>query len=139
MLKVGNEYSLVTKRDVEGRQVISIENLPHYLAYEDFLWQIFYGIHQYHVEYGHSGIQRTEKAAQNQYVNMSCITIEKFVGGCSCQLDKRFPIKPEDVKPILSSSFNSRGQVDLINMTAYPDGKMDGSCTIRTIMIGCLI
>jgi hypothetical protein len=32
--------------------------------------------------------------------------------------------KPDYVKPIISSTFNSRGQVDLINMTAYPDGKM---------------
>jgi hypothetical protein len=32
VLKVGDEYSLVKKRDVKGRQGISIENLPWYLA-----------------------------------------------------------------------------------------------------------
>jgi hypothetical protein len=35
VLKVGDEYSLVRKRDVEGREFISVENLPRYLAYED--------------------------------------------------------------------------------------------------------
>jgi hypothetical protein len=32
VLKVGDEYSLVKKRDVKGRQGIGIENLPRYLA-----------------------------------------------------------------------------------------------------------
>jgi hypothetical protein len=50
--------------------------------------------------------------------------IEKFIASCTCQLDRKHPGKPDDVKPIISSSFNSRGQVDLINMTAYPDGNM---------------
>ncbi len=80
MLKVGDEYSLVRKRDVEGRQVTSIENLPHYLAYED----LFDGIHQCHVELnGHSGIRKTEKAAQEHYVNVSRIMVKIFVAGCS--------------------------------------------------------
>jgi hypothetical protein len=61
VLKVGDEYSLVRKRNVEGRQVISIENLPQYLAYED----LFDGICQCHVEFNdYSGIRRTEKTAQ---------------------------------------------------------------------------
>jgi hypothetical protein len=121
VLKVGDEYSLVRKRDVEGREFISVENLPRYLAYED----LYDGIRQCHVELnGHAGIRRTEKAAQRHYVNVSRVMIDKFVAGCSCQLDRKFPSKPEDIKPIISSSFNSRGQVDLINMTAYPDGKM---------------
>jgi hypothetical protein len=29
------------------------------------------------------------------------------------------------MKPIINSAFNSRGQVDLINMTAYRDGKYE--------------
>ena len=73
---------------------------------------------------GNSGIRRTEKTAQRHYANVSRVMVEKFLAGCSCQLDKKFPAKPEDIKPIISSNFNSRGQVDLINMTAYPDGKM---------------
>jgi hypothetical protein len=83
VLKVGGEYSLMRKRDVEGRQVISIENLPQYLAYED----LCYGICQCHAEFnGHSGIRRTEKTAQRHYVNASCIS---FLAGCSCQSDQK--------------------------------------------------
>jgi hypothetical protein len=33
---------------------------------------------------GHSGIRRTEKAAQQHYVNVSRIMINKFVVGSSC-------------------------------------------------------
>ncbi len=121
VLKVGDEYSLVRKRDVEGRQVVSVEHLPKYLAYED----LSDGIHPCHVELdGHSGIQKTEKATQWHYVNVSRLMIDKIVAGCSCQLDEKFPPKPEDIKFIISRSFNSRGQVDLINVTTYPDGKV---------------
>jgi hypothetical protein len=71
VLKVGDEYSLVRKRDVEGREFISVENLPRYLAYED----LYDGILQCHVELnGHAGIRRTEKAAQRHYVNVSRVT-----------------------------------------------------------------
>jgi hypothetical protein len=45
-----------------------------------------------------------------------------LIAACSCQLDHKYPSKPGYVKPIISSTFNSRGQVDLINMIAYPYG-----------------
>ncbi len=109
MLNLGDQYSLVGKRDVEERKAVSIENLPHYLAYED----LFDGIHQSHVELnGHLGIRRTEKTAQQHYVNVSCVMVEKFLAACFCRLDKKNPAKPEDIKPIISSSCNSRSQVD---------------------------
>jgi hypothetical protein len=51
--------------------------------------------------------------------------VEKFISSCSFQRDRKHPGKPDDMKPIISSTFNSRGQlVDLINMTTYPDGNM---------------
>jgi hypothetical protein len=43
--------------------------------------------------------------------------VEKIVAGYSCQLDKKFPTKPEDIKPIISSTF--------VNMNAYPDVLFD--------------
>ncbi len=73
---------------------------------------------------GHSGIRRTENTAQQHYVNVSHVMIDKFVAGCFYQLDRKFPTKPKDIEPNISSHFNSGGQVDLINMTAYPDGNM---------------
>jgi hypothetical protein len=34
--------------------------------------------------------------------------------GCSCQLDRKHPAKYIDIKPKISSTLNSIGQVDLI-------------------------
>ncbi len=47
--------------------------------------------------------------------------VEKFIAACSCKLDHKQTTKPDDIRPIISRSFNSRGQVDLINMSATPD------------------
>ena len=46
-----------------------------------------------------------------------------FVDLCTCRLDKKLPGRPEDIKPIISKTFNSRGQVDLIDMQTCPDGQ----------------
>jgi hypothetical protein len=69
-----------------------------------------------------------ETSAKRHYVNVSRSMYEKFNATCSCQLDGKHSAKPDDVKAIISSSFKSRGQVDLINMTA-------GYYIIKTIMI----
>jgi hypothetical protein len=61
---------------------------------------------------------------KHHYDNVSRAMVEKFISSCTCQLDRKHPGKPDNVKPIILSTFNSRGQVDLINMTAYPDGAM---------------
>jgi hypothetical protein len=61
-----------------------------------------------------------ENATKRHYDDVSRIMIEKFIAACSCQLDRRQTSKPDDVRPIISS-FNSRGQVDLIKMAANPD------------------
>jgi hypothetical protein len=47
--------------------------------------------------------------------------VEKFIAACSCQIDHRQTMKPDDVRPIISSSFNSRGQINLINKAETPD------------------
>ena len=39
-----------------------------------------------------------------------------------CQLRRRGQFKGVVVRPILSSSFNSRGHVDLVDMQSMPDG-----------------
>jgi hypothetical protein len=50
--------------------------------------------------------------------------VKKFIAAYSCQLERNHPAKAENVKPIISSTFNSRGQESLINTGAYPDGNM---------------
>jgi hypothetical protein len=114
-------YSVVRRKDVTDKDVVDVSELPRYCCYDD----LFGAIHKCHVDQeGHSGIRKTEAAVKRHYVNISRAMVEKFIVCCSCQLDRKHPGKPDDVKPIISSTFNSRGQVDLINMTAYPDGEM---------------
>jgi hypothetical protein len=116
-----NHYSVVWRKDVTDKDVVDVSELPRYCCYDD----LFGAIHKCHVDQeGHSGIRKTEAAVKRHYVNISRAMVEKFIVSCSCQLDRKHPGKPDDVKPIISSTFNSRGQVDLINMTAYPDGDM---------------
>ncbi len=87
MLKVGDGYSLVRKRDVECRKVVSVEHLPQYLAYED----LFDGIHQCHVELdGHLGIQRTEKVAQQHFVNFHALLFKNLLQAVPANWTKSF-------------------------------------------------
>jgi hypothetical protein len=114
-------YSVVRWKDVLDKEEVDLGQLPHYCCYED----LFDAIYKCHVDQeGHSGIRKTEAAVKRHYVNISRAMVDKFIAACCCQLDRKHPAKPDDIKPIISSRFNSRGQVDLINMTAYPDGEM---------------
>jgi hypothetical protein len=100
---------------------VDVSKVPRYCAYED----LFEAINKCHIDQeGHSRIRKTEKIVRRHYINISRTMVEKFIASCSCHLDRKHPSKPDDVKPIISSTFNSRGQVDLIKMTAYPDGNM---------------
>jgi hypothetical protein len=101
-----------------GRTTIDISTVPWYVCYEE----LYDAIHQCHIDQeGHSGIRKTENSIKRHYVNVSRTMVEKFVAACSCQLDHKQTTKPDGVRPIVSSSFNSRSQVDLINMSATQD------------------
>ena len=107
---------------VVGKSVIDISTVPRYACYEE----LYDCIKQCHIDQeGHSGIRKTEAAVRKQFVNISRQMCVRFINACRCQLDRKHPAKSDDVKPIISSTFNSRGQVDLINMTAYKDEKSE--------------
>jgi len=119
VMKFGEHFSLVRSKDVVGKTVVDISTVPRYVCYEE----LYDAIRECHIDQeGHSGIRKTESSTRKHYVNVSRTMCEKFIAACSCQLDRKHPAKSDDIKPIISSSFNSRGQVDLINMTAYKDG-----------------
>ena len=48
---------------------------------------------------------------------------ELYVKCCTCQTSVPRPARPADFKPIISKSFNCRGQVDLIDMQSQADGE----------------
>jgi hypothetical protein len=119
VMKFGDHYLLVQSKDVVGKTGVDISTIPRYVCYKE----LYDAIRECHIDQeGHSGIRKMESSTRKHYVNVSRTMCEKFIAACSCQLDRKHPAKPDDIKPIISSSFNSRGQVDLINMTAYKDG-----------------
>jgi len=67
---------------------------------------------------GNGGRVKMIKEANNKYANVSIEALELFKELCEeCQLKKRqLASKSLVVKPIVSKEFNSRGQMDLIDM-----------------------
>ncbi|XP_050058504.1 SCAN domain-containing protein 3-like [Aphis gossypii] len=64
------------------------------------------------------------KELGNKYKNITRNDIETFLHFCEpCQQKQKGSKKGVVVKPIISSDFNSRCQVDLIDFQSHPDGK----------------
>jgi Integrase zinc binding domain len=77
-----------------------------------------------HVSIGHGGRDRMIKELGNKYKNITRNDIETFLHFCEpCQQKQKGSKKGIVVKPIISSDFNSRCQVDLIDFQSHPDGK----------------
>ena len=76
-----------------------------------------------HFSLNHAGRDKMQKELNRKYVNIPLQAINLFKSMCDeCQLRRKGQRKGVVVRPILSSSFNSRGQVDLIDMQSMPDG-----------------
>ena len=77
-----------------------------------------------HIALNHAGRDKMVKELNKKYVNISGNAIKLFKSLCEeCQLRQRNPNKGVIVKPILSKDFNSRGQVDLLDMQSMADGQ----------------
>lgn len=99
---------------------IDLSNLPR-LIFKD---ELFDCIREVHInKSGHGAARKTHECLQQYYSNISRTMCDVFVDLCTCRLDKKLPGRPEDIKPIISKTFNSRGQVDLIDMQTCPDGQ----------------
>ena len=87
------------------------------------LEELYDVIRDAHVACGHGGEKRTEKELDKTYANITREQIKLFLARCqNCQLKKSKHNKGVVVRPIMSSRFNSRGQVDLIDLQSQPDG-----------------
>jgi hypothetical protein len=75
-------------------------------------------VQKIHIATGHGGRDKMIKEANKKYANVSKEALELFKELCEeCQLKKRkLASKGLVVKPIVSKEFNSRGQMDLIDM-----------------------
>ena len=85
--------------------------------------ELFDVLHQTHVSIGHGGRDRLIKELSPKYKNITRHDIELFLQFCTpCQQKQKGCKKGIVVKPIISSEFNSRCQVDLIDFQSHPDG-----------------
>jgi len=78
-----------------------------------------------HKNVGYQGRQGMEKEAKKFYYNVSRPIIELFLQYSAEYQTKRKKTVNHGlvVKPIISDHFNSRGQVDLVDMHSLPDGE----------------
>ena len=77
-----------------------------------------------HTALNHAGRDKMLKETKKKYANITESSVKLFKTLCEeCQLRKRNPNKGVVVRPILSKDFNSRDQVDLMDMQSMPDGQ----------------
>ena len=91
-----------------------------YVTYE----KLFDAIKEYHDDNGkHTGRLLTFKKLKIIFVNITMQQVIQFIECCeTCQQKQGRIKKGIVVKPIVSSKFNSRCQVDCIDMQSCPDG-----------------
>jgi hypothetical protein len=77
-----------------------------------------------HLNTGHGGREKMLKEVNKKYANVTRDVLNLFKEMCEeCQLKKRkIASKGLVFKPLLSKDFNSRGQVDLVDMQSMRDG-----------------
>lgn len=91
------------------------------LATKEDLFDI---IRSHHLLKHHAGGRNTWHSIRYSYSNISRDIVTKYVNLCTCKVNQRLPYRPEGIKPILSKTFNDRGQMDLIDMQSnICDGK----------------
>jgi hypothetical protein len=83
------------------------------LATKDDLFDI---IREHHLKVNHAAKKNTWASVKDCYSNISRDVCGLFVSLCHCKVNQRLPGRPEGIKPILSKTFNDRGQMDLIDM-----------------------
>ena len=115
LLQCGDVEKLIKKRK-------SPEDPPVYYATIEDIYDI---ISKAHIATGHSGCDRMLKHLRQKYANITTDAVELFKSYCVVCQEKRKRPKTTGVvvKPILSSEFNSRCQVDLVDMQSSPQGQ----------------
>lgn len=125
-------YSILTFEEI--KRVIckkkETQDKPPYFVYFE---EIYEKIDEEHKSIGHGGRDRTFKACQVYYENITVEAISMYLTTClRCQETKRKnTISNIVIKPIRSKDFLSRTQIDLIDCQAYADGKFKWILTIQ--------
>lgn len=117
MVVIMNESLLRKHVDENGKN--HTYSCPRIISQAD----LFQAILDAHEKTGHAKSERTYIALKSKYSNIPRSTVEMFIGMCPvCALDKIRPSRKAPHQPILSKTYNDRGQIDLIDMQSTPDG-----------------
>ncbi|CAF4079766.1 unnamed protein product, partial [Adineta steineri] len=79
-----------------------------------------------HSNIGHRGIKNTLKEIKKKCVNVTEKQVKLFISECNeCKIKRAKPRNSSKlvIRSIISNDFNSRGQVDVIDMQSSPDGE----------------
>jgi len=81
-------------------------------------------IRDMHVASGHKGETKTHKKIMEHYSNITMAAVKAYIANCErcAEKSKKKCTRGVVVRPILSSSLNERGQVDLVDFQSLPDG-----------------
>ena len=86
--------------------------------------ELFDRILECHMLIQHGKSEKTHAICATKYSNISMRICEMFVAACpECIKDKPSQSRKVKLEPILSETFNDRGQIDCIDMQATPDGE----------------
>ena len=128
VLKLGGEPILVRK--IENIDlVVDFDSLLR-VAFNEQIFDILKKVHDQTLI--HASGRKMWELLKKQYSNISNEVCDIFKMTCPvCCSQKRVPARPEDYKPILSETLNSRGQVDLIDMQSCAFEKKDSFYTTK--------
>lgn len=109
---MADKEMLILKRSNQEEPIVEI------VAFENF----FSTLDKVHTSTGHGKRDKMINALKTQF-HIPRPFVEHFLTLCEvCQTAGRFPRQGIVVKPIVSSAYLSRGQVDLVNLETCPDG-----------------
>lgn len=112
IIRLNDKEMLCFKRQDQQEKIVEIVPVEEY----------FSALTEVHHKIGHGKRDKMLCALKGQYYIPRAF-VEKFVDLCDvCHSAVAFPRKGIAVKPIVSSQYLSRGQVDLVDFQGCPDG-----------------
>ncbi|XP_035219509.1 KRAB-A domain-containing protein 2-like [Stegodyphus dumicola] len=112
--------------EVDGKEklIVPVTEDNSVILYYVHTEELFDSLHDIHLKIGHGDSIRMEKELQTKYKNVTKEIITLYLRLCKpCQTKLSNPKRVLVSKPLIFKEFNSRCQVDLIDMQSNPDGE----------------
>lgn len=127
--KTAQAYAIMKKYDVA--EILGSKRLIRLGSYDPYVYyvhvdEIFDTIADAHRRTCHGGEKRTYCELKKNVANVTLQQVRTFISLCTtCEYkkSKRKSAKPRVVRPIVSTRFGERGQMDLIDMRSHASGE----------------